>query len=273
MEVPFVNINDGVAMPVIGLGTWKLQGVICKKAVYSALEAGYRHFDTALSYQNHREIGEAIEAFGIERKELFIVSKIPSSQLRADSVVMGCRQALQELRTSYLDLFLIHWPNSSIPIVETLTALNELKNEGLIRALGVSNFDITDIEEILLLEREMGISFNVANNQIEVHPAKYEKDLIEYCQRNNIAVTAYSPLDQGDALDIEEIQEISNKHNKPPSQIIVNWILSRGMIAIPASSKPEHITENLHALDWKLDSEDLKKLDNISERMQSTRFL
>jgi diketogulonate reductase-like aldo/keto reductase len=264
-EAPMKELSFGGAIPVLGFGTSGLHGSECKNAVWFALETGYRHIDTALSYLNQREIGEVIRSYGIQREKLFITSKVPRTKLNADELIKACTQTLDELQTEYLDLFLIHWPNKEIQIAETLGAMKGLKQKGLIKAIGVSNFTINHLKDTLKVPETSKDWVEIDNNQVEFHPSLNQKELREFCQKNNISITAYAPLAQGKDLRIQEVREISNKYDKPESQVILNWILSRGMVAIPRSAKPEHIRENFETLSWKLENKDLRVIDSLDK--------
>ncbi|RJR25784.1 aldo/keto reductase [Candidatus Microgenomates bacterium] len=254
----FFEFKDGSKVPALGLGTWNLTGENGKRAVAKALEIGYRHFDTAEAYGNHRIVGEAIAESGIERKEIFITSKVPSRSLLKEAVIESGKRALDELKTDYLDLFLIHWPNPSVPIKETLSGFSELKEKELIRSIGVSNFGIEELKEAL----KEGVK--IVNNQVELHPSFNQSRLKSYCAEEKIIITAYSPFAQGKDLKLKEINKLSEKYNHPASQIIINWIIQKEMIAIPKSGNEEHLRENFNALEWKLAKEDIDLIDKIS---------
>lgn len=253
----FFKFKDGNKTPALGLGTWNLTGENGKRVILKALEIGYRHLDTAEAYKNHRVIGEAIGQSGFKREEVFVTSKVPARNLAKDSVIESCKRALNELGTDYLDLFLIHWPNPSIPIEETLSAFLELKETGLIRSVGVSNFSIEELKEALATE------VPIVNNQVELHPSLGQKELKIFCDERGILITAYSPLARGADLNLKQIIEISEKYNRPASQVIINWIIQKGMIAIPKSGDEKHLQENYNALKWKLAKEDIDLINQI----------
>lgn len=254
----YFEFKDNNKIPALGLGTWNLIEKDGQRAVTKALQIGYRHFDTAEAYGNHQVIGEAIRQSTIKREDIFITSKVPARNLFKDSVIESCKRALDELKTDYLDLFLIHWPNPSIPIEETLSAFDELKGEKLIRSIGVSNFGIEELKEALKTKVE------IVNNQIELHPSLNQKELKNFCDEEKVIITAYSPFAQGADLNLKEINEISKKYNRPASQVIINWIIQKGMIAIPKSGSEKHLRENYEALEWKLTKEDIDLIDKIS---------
>ena len=254
----FLNLNENTRIPILGFGTWKLSGDICQKSVEKALEVGFRHIDTADKYGNHHEVGEAIKSSLLKREDLFITTKIWPTNLKRDSVITCGETFLKELQLEYLDLLLIHWPNHEIPISETLTAMNELRDKGIIKAIGVSNFTVNHLKEA----KASGIQ--VSNNQIEFHPSLNQRELVEYCKQNQITVTAYSPNAQGQDLKIAEIQIMATKYGKTESQIILKWIITKGIAAIPRSDKDRHIEENFQIWDWELDDADMKIMDNLN---------
>lgn len=255
-----LTLKGNINIPILGFGTWNLGGETCYKAVCEALSAGYRHVDTADRYYNHREVGKALSNSGIKRDQLFITSKIFYEDLRAEKVITSGKRFLDELKTDYLDLMLIHWPNKNIPIVETLEALQILKEEGLIRALGVSNFTIHHLEDAA----KTGI--DVALNQVELHPSFNQIELKEYCDSVGLVLTAYSPLGMGEELQNETVIKLSKKYNVSPAQVILNWITSRGIVAIPKSTNPENIKDNLNSLNWEMENEDQENMNNILQK-------
>lgn len=254
-----LKLLDGNEIPVLGLGTWQLRGHTAVRVVEKAIEVGYRLIDTADVYGNHREIGTAIKNSGIERKDLFITSKVWSNRLNTRNVLADANRFLQELQTDYIDLLLIHWPNPRIPVEETLAAMSQLKEEGKISSMGVSNFDIP------LLEKALKTGFTISNNQVELHPTFNQNELVNYCKEKGIIVTAYSPLGRG--IDLEEpiIFELSQKYKVLPAQVVLNWITSQDIVAIPKSADSERIEDNFKSLDWKMDKDDIEKINNIPQ--------
>lgn len=245
-------------IPALGLGTWRLSGSGCEKAMEIALETGYRHIDTAEIYGNHKEIGRSLERSQIKRKDVFITSKVPQSKLWRQDTIDSCKRALDELRTDYLDLFLVHWPNRTIPIEETLEAMEELKGDGLIKSYGISNFTIEDIKNIP--ER-----FTPVTNQVEFHPSLNQKELKDYCDKKDILITAYSPLAKGEDFGIKEVRDIAQKHNATEAQVIIAWLIAKNIIAIPKAQDKEHIKENFGALRLDLDKEDMKLMEGLDK--------
>ena len=260
-----LKLKDGGEIPILGFGTWQLKGEECRRAVATALEVGYRHIDTAEVYENHSEVGKAIRQSRIKREELFVTSKVWRDDLRREDLAAACQRALEELKLDYLDLYLVHWPNRRIPIGETLEAMEKLKDKGLIKAIGVSNFTIAHLEEAA----ETGIG--VANNQVEFHPTWNQKFLKEYCDKRGIVVTAYSPLGQGRDTKLTIVRQLANKYQKGACQVILNWLRAKDIVAIPRSANPEHIKDNFESLDWDLEPEDVEKLNKVGEQRRMLR--
>lgn len=252
-----IRLREGNQVPVLGLGTWDLRGEECRGAVEVALEVGYRHIDTADVYGNHEVIGEVIKASGVDRSEIFITTKVWTSDLRKQDALDAGRRFLEELETDYLDLLLVHWPRKGVPINETLEAFAQLKSEGVTRSIGVSNFTIGDLEEVL----GTGIEFSV--NQIEYHPSYQRQDLRRLCDENKIVVTAYAPLAKGQDLELAEVVELAKKYRKTPAQVVLNWEIVKGMVVIPKSKEKSHLKENFGCLDWKLEEKDIETIDGL----------
>ena len=252
-------LNSTTYIPALGLGTWKLKGDECVSTVLKALEIGYRHIDTADAYENHQEVAQGIKQSGIKREEIFITTKVWHDEINEPNLNKSAKRFLEELQTDYLDLLLIHWPNKDIPITESLEELNILKQEGVIKAIGVSNFTIHHLQDAL----KTGIE--VASNQVEFHPSLNQKELKNFCDQNKIVITAYSPLARGYDLELPVIKDLSQKYGKTPSQVILNWLVNKGLVAIPKSSNPQRLLENFQSLDWQIDPQDMELIDNINE--------
>lgn len=257
-DMPKIALTENVRIPVLGLGTWQLCGEDCYKAVSTGLELGYRHIDTANIYRNQSEVGSAIKNSGIGRSELFVTSKVWWSKLSKEGVIESIKITLEQLGTDYVDLYLIHWPNREVDIRETLVALDKIRDLGLIRAIGVSNFGQHHLEEAL----RSGVS--IVNNQVEYHPSFNQESLRKYCENNGIVMTAYSPLAQGEDLQIQKVVEIARKHQVSASQVILKWIIQKGMVAIPRSVKKEHLQDNLLSFKVKLSEEEVAQMDGLN---------
>lgn len=256
MQIPTVKMESGFAMPQLGLGTWQLTGKTCFNAVKAALALGYNHIDTAEIYGNQNEIGKAIE--GAERERLFITSKVWRDNLSYDDAIDSCKSTLKELGIPYLDLLLIHWPNRSIPVKETLDALAELVKQRKVKSIGVSNFTIRHLKEAIEVSK-----IPISVNQVEFHPYLYQRELLEFCKKNGVILTAYSPLAQGKIFGDTIIASVAKKNNKTPAQVCLSWAMQKGAIVIPKASSEVHLQENLGALGWTLSADAEKELDTL----------
>lgn len=251
-----LSLKNGVKIPQIGLGTYQMQGDTCTEAVRYALDHGYRHVDTAEFYDNEAAIGDAIE----DRDSIFLTSKVWRTNLHHDDVIDACNASLNRLDTEHLDLYLIHWPNESIPMEETFDALEELYEKGKIRAVGVSNFTITHLKEA------MGSSdVPITMNQVEFHPFLYQEELLEFCHDHDIQLTAYAPIARNKVAENEQIQEIAERHGKTPAQVSLRWLLQHGTIAIPKASTEAHIEQNMHVFDFELSDEEMRTLNALPQ--------
>src|SRR5690242_2037564 len=193
MKMQFVEAN-GVRIPQIGLGTWELRGGVCSKMVAEALKLGYRHIDTAEMYGNEEAVGEGIRRSGIARSEIFVTTKVWHTHLERAALLQALKESLSKLRLDYADLYLIHWPNASVPLAETIGALNEAKEQGLAKYIGVANFTVALVREAAKLSKA-----KLVNNQIEMHPYLDQSKVVAECKRQGMSVTAYSPIVKGAA--------------------------------------------------------------------------
>lgn len=258
-----ISLNADASIPVLGFGTWQLTGDTCVAAVTEALHVGYRHIDTADAYGNHVEVLAGIRKSGISRSDLFITTKLRQGDgYKKETVRKSGERFLKELDTDYIDLLLIHWPDRSTPFQETLHAMEELRKEGKIRAIGVSNFTQHHIEDAL----KTGIE--VTNNQVEIHPAFNQKKLRAFCASKGIVVTAYSPLGHGFEMKTPLLQELAQKYRATPAQISINWVLSRDMVTIPKSAHPARIKENFDAQFLTIEEADLARIDAIPKGLR-----
>lgn len=253
------TLNNGVEMPILGLGTWQSRGNKCEHAVQFALNNGYMMIDTAQAYSNEAQVGRGWKASGRSRQDIFITTKIRNSNQGFEKTKHSFEKSLENLQTDYVDLLLIHWPKKRnfSRTIETWKALVELEDEGLSKSIGVSNFTIPLLEK-LLQETEVV----PAVNQVEFHTFLYQKDLLDYCREKEIQVEAYSPLARARFLDNDLLQKIAEKYNKTAAQVMLAWCVNHGLVVIPKSTHEGRIKENSDIF-FKLQEEDMQKLDTL----------
>lgn len=261
INVPNMRLPGGVEIPQLGLGTWELRGEPCERAVATALELGYRHIDTAEGYGNEEDIGAAIR--GAHRQELFLTSKVWRDNLGRDDLRTACEGSLRRLGTDYLDLLLVHWPNSAIAVEKTVAGFVELREEGLIRAWGVSNFTRAHL-------RELAGRDDVATNQVELHPYFRQGELVTTCREMGIPITAYTPLAKGRVMKDEVLVGIGRAHGATAAQVALRWSVQRGRVVIPKASSAEHLRDNLAIFEMSLSEEELRQVET---RSQSPRIV
>jgi len=250
-----IKLNNGIEIPVLGLGVWETpSGNICEEAVLAALETGYRHIDTAAIYENEESVGAALKKTSIPREEIFITTKLWNSD--HDDPEEAFNESLKKLQLDYVDLYLMQ--NASWKILE------KINKEGKAKAIGVSNFTIRHLKE--LLEKTEIVP---AINQVEFHPYLYQKELLDFCNEKNIKLEAYSPLTHGHKLKDIKLVEVAKKYNKSSAQILIKWGLQHGLVVIPKSSKKERIIENSSIFDFEISKEDMKKLDSFNENLRT----
>jgi diketogulonate reductase-like aldo/keto reductase len=264
-----IRLNNGVEIPRLGLGVYQSPpGRITQHAVRYALNIGYRHIDTAFIYGNESDVGKAVHKSGLERDEVFITTKLWNTRdVQYDTALRSCEDSLRRLGLGYVDLYLIHWPVRGIDnnTIEIWKAMVNLLREGKARAIGVSNFSIDDLKQILNDSDVLP-----AVNQVEFHPFLYQKDLLSFCDRNSIQLEAYSPLTRGMRLNHPTIVNIAKKYdNKTPAQILIRWSLQHNLVVIPKSIHEERILENSQVFDFELEDEDMKHLDSLNENLQT----
>lgn len=254
------ELHNGVAMPYFGLGVYLSEdGQEVINAVRWAIEAGYRHIDTAAIYNNEKGVGEGIQQSGINREELFVVSKVWNADQGYESTLKAFNESLRRLQLDYLDLYLIHWPVEG-KYKETWRALEHLYREKKIRAIGVSNFLKHHLED---LQQSAVIAPMV--NQMEFHPYLVQQDLIDYCNAHKIQYEAWSPMMQGKIFELDSIKEMAKKYGKSPAHIVLRWDLQKGVVTIPKSVKKERIVNNADIFDFELSKEDMVYLDRLEK--------
>jgi len=257
----YMTMNDGYKIPVVGLGTWKSEpGPATYNAVLDSIKAGYRHIDTARAYDNESDVGRAVKDSDIDRSELFITTKLWNKDQGYDAAIEACEKSLSRLGCDYIDLYLIHWPLKD-KRNESWKAFIELKDKGLCKSIGVSNFTMDNLKE---LEDKFGIL--PAVNQVEFHPYHYQKELLEYCNSKNILIEAYSPLVHAKRMDEPRLVSISEEISKTPAQVLIRWAMQRGMVVLPKSVNENRIIENFSVFDFEISDSLMKRLDDLNER-------
>lgn len=290
----YLQFNNGDSFPMVGLGTWKATDEEVKNAVKTAINKGYTHIDTAAIYNNEEAIGEALqEVFAegtVKREDLFITSKLWNDAHHPENVIPAIEESLQKLQLDYLDLYLIHWPvafkpgvplpsstEDYVPLSEvsletTWKQMEAIKEKGLSKHIGVSNFSKKKLEG--LLEQ---VNHKPEVNQIELHPLLQQKELKQFCDQQNIHLTAYSPLGSGDRdasmkaddepslFELDTIKQIAQKHEVHPASVLLNWHVQRGSAVIPKSTNPKNIESNLNAADLSLDASDMEAIDALDK--------
>jgi len=256
----YKNIQ-GIQIPELGLGTYKLHERECSKAVRLALDIGYRHIDTAQMYKNEREIGQAINVSSVAREDIFLTTKIWHTNLDADEVLQSTEQSLRDLDTPYVDALLIHWPNEQYDLRKTIEAMLVLRDQGKAMNIGVSNFPLT-----LLKEVNEEIRAPIFCDQVEFHPFIDQLDLLDYAIENDILLTAYSPLARGKVNENETIVDIAQSYGKTPAQVALRWLIEQeNVVAIPKSTSEEHLQENFEIFDFELSDEDFERIDGLEK--------
>jgi 2,5-diketo-D-gluconate reductase B len=248
-----------VAVPALGFGTWALSGNAAYQATRMVLDLGYRHIDTAQIYGNEAEIGRAIRESGLPRGEIFLTTKIAPSNLRKADVRHSHEESLKRLGLDHVDLLLIHWPNASIPLGETLEALTRLREEGKTRSIGVSNFTIALLRETI--ERH---GAEIICNQVEYHPFLPQRRLLEAMRRYGLMLTAYAPVARGRVFRDQTLTAIGKKYGKSPGQVALRWLLDQEKVsAIPKAGRREHAAQNIDIFDFHLAPEDRAAIDRL----------
>jgi 2,5-diketo-D-gluconate reductase A len=260
-DVPTIELNDGRAIPQLGFGVFQIPPEETAEAVRQALEAGYRHIDTAEMYGNEKEVGEAISASALVRDDVFVTSKLNNGEHRPDDARRAFDGTLSALGFDHVDLFLIHWPLPTMyggDYVSTWRTLEEFKADGRATSIGVSNFQVAHLERLAAETDTVP-----AVNQIELHPYFQNEEVRRYGESHGIATEAWSPIAQGDVLDDPVITEIAEKTGRTPAQVVLRWHIQRRSIVFPKSVTPERITENFELFDFELDQDDMTRIDSL----------
>lgn len=254
-----VAANDA-RIPAIGLGTWELRGEQCAEIVAEGLALGYRHLDTAQAYGNERQVGEAIRASAVPREDIFLTTKAWFDRLAPGDLEASAEESLERLGVDHVDLLLIHWPNPAIPLADSLQALARVKQHGLARNIGVSNFTVALIEEAVRLCPEP-----LVTNQVEYHPFLDSRKVMAACERHGLSLTAYCPLARGKVVGNPVIEEIAGRHGKTSGQVALRWLVQQpGVIAIPRTSSKARLVENLDVFGFTLSGEEMAAIAGLA---------
>ena len=261
-----IRLNNGFEIPQIGVGTWTLLGETARQNVRLALEAGFRHIDTAQAYGNEAEVGQGIVDSGVSRYDIFLTTKVATNIMREGREAVGrsIDESLSKLKTDYIDLLLIHWPVKDC-VKDTWQTMEEYVEKGKVHSIGVSNFNRHHMDELLCYA-----TIRPVINQIEVHPLMTQEENIAYNRQSGIQVEAWGPFGQGD-IDVvghPVLQSLAQKYQKTASQIVLRWIVQRGLITIPRA-KPNHFAENLEIMSFTLSGEDMALVSSLNQDLRS----
>ena len=250
--------TNGAKIPAIGLGTWELRGRTCARIVEQALRLGYRHIDTAQIYENEREVGEGMRASGVKRDEIFLTTKVWTTHFAPKDLDRSAKESLARLRLTEIDLLLLHWPNPQVPLTDTLGALARVKQQGLARHIGVSNFTVALIEEAAAACPEPLVC-----DQVEYHPYLDQTKVREACARHGMALVAYSPVAKGRIKNDRVLLRIGDRYRKTAVQVCLRWLIQQNVAAIPRTSKLERLSENIEIFDFELSEEDMSLISGM----------
>lgn len=253
MNIPI----QGEPVPALGLGTWQLRGAACIQGVAHALAVGYRHIDTAQLYENETEVGRGIKQSGVPRSDIFLVTKVQSKNFAYQQVIASTQESLQKLDTEYIDLLLMHWPEPTLPLEPTLTAMQELQTQGLIRHIGLSNFSPELVKQAMRYA-------TIFSNQVEYHPYKAQAALVQQAKAEDYLLVAYSPLAQGAIKNDATLKAIGAAHGKSPAQIALRWLLQQGVATIPKAGSDQHRQTNWDVFDFTLNDEEMKAIFGLA---------
>lgn len=272
--VIFISLVNGTAClmgididsPEVGFGTYPYRGKTCQRAVTQACELGYRIFDTATFYQNFDPIAKAIGVPGIDRKNLYLISKVWPDSQTPEKLKKDLKNTLEELQVSYLDAYLLHWPNHKISIRDTLETMKAFKEAGLIRHIGLSNINVNHLKRILELNIE------ISWVQVEMHPHFYDSELLHFCKEHSIGILAWAPLGRGRLIHDPFLKKLGKKYDKTPAQIAIKWIIQHHCIPLPGSQNPDHMKQNRDIEDFVLSNEDMEEIDSRAAKGERERI-
>lgn len=254
---------NGARIPLIGLGTWELNGRPCVRIVEEALRLGYRHIDTAAMYENEREVGEGLRASGVPRDQVFITTKVWTSDFAPRDLERSAKASLSKLKLSEVDLLLLHWPSKTVPLADTIGALCKVRRDGLARHIGISNFTVPLVEQAVKLSTEPLVC-----NQFECHPFLDQAKLIAATKRQGMAVVAYAPTAKGKSKNDRVLARIGKQHGKSGVQVCLRWLVQQDIVAIPRTSKAERLKENIGVFDFTLSEAEMKEISALSHRQE-----
>jgi diketogulonate reductase-like aldo/keto reductase len=260
LNIPVIKAN-GASIPQVGFGTMRQKGDAGAEIVKDAITAGYRHIDTAANYGNEEDVGRGIKASGIARGDLFVVTKVWTTNLNEGVLQKSAEESLKKLGLDYVDLLLIHWPNPSVPIKESITALCDTKKRGLTRHIGISNHTIAMVEEAVKVTSEP-----IVCNQYEYHPHLDQSKIMATTKKHGLAFVAYCPIGRGDVGGVmaeAAIQEIAKAKGRTPAQVAIRWNIQQGNVVIPGSSKKERLVENASVFDFSLSDAEMKSISSL----------
>ena len=250
----FVEAN-GAHIPTLGMGTMTLKGDVGVKAVSAALKLGYRHLDTAERYGNETEVGEGLRASGVDRKDVFVTTKVYWDKLAPADFEKSFDDSLKKLKLPWVDMLLIHWPSKTVPLADTMPVLCAARKDGRARQIGIANFTVPLIEEAVRLSTEPLVA-----NQIEVHPYLDQSKVIAACRKHRISITAYCPLARGQVPGDAALAAIGQRHGKSAAQVALRWLVQQGIAVIPRSGKPERLAENMAVFDFALSDAEMAEI-------------
>src|SRR6201992_1173943 len=246
---------SGATIPAIGLGTSDLRGRTCARIVEQAIKLGYRHIDTAQAYENEREVGDGLRASGVKRDEVFLTTKVWTTHFAPHDLERSTKESLSKLHVAAVDLLLLHWPNPRVPLAETLGALARVKQLGLARPIGVSNFTVALIEQAVAACPEPLVC-----DQVEFHPYLDQTKVKEACARNGMAVVAYSPVAKGRIKNDRTLAAIGQAYGKTAAQVCLRWLVQQNVSAIPRTSRLERLSENIDIFDFRLSDDEMRRI-------------
>ena len=258
MQMQIVEAN-GARIPQVGLGTWELRGDVCTALVKDALKLGYRHIDTAEMYENEAAVGDGIRASGVARNELFVTTKVWYTHFEPAALLMAAKESLAKLKLDHVDLLLLHWPNPSVPLEETIGALNDARARGLTQHIGIANFTVDLVRQAAELSKAP-----LVTNQIEIHPYLDQSKVMAVCEHFGISLTAYSPVAKGAEIRDQMLKQIAAAHQKSPAQVGLRYLVQQGIVVIPRTSKPERLAENAALFDFALSDAEMQAIGRLA---------